>query len=181
MDKNTIYGFVLIGLVLIVWMWMQSPSVPPPQHGAAADSIRRAAAVVHDTVRTEHPVVAQRDTLPHTPEAMLGAYFASRAAGVEKTITVQTDFYTAELTTHGGLIRTWELHRYKTWDGHPVELIDYDHGGDLSLLFTSGDGKLVNTRQLYFDAREGSLTNYTLSGDGTVTVEFTLPVGGEKS
>ncbi len=176
MDKNTTFGFVLIGLVLIVWMWLQSPAVPPPQRGAGADSLRNAPAVVHDTVRTEHPVAVQSDTTKHTPEEMLGAYFAPRATGVEKIITVKTDLYTAEITTHGGLIRTWELHRYKTWDGHPVQLVDYDHGGDLSLLFTSGDGKLVNTRQLYFDAHEGSWTTYALSGDGSVTVELTLPV-----
>ena len=180
MDKNTTFGFVLIGLVLIVWMWLQSPTVPPPKNVAGADSLRHTPAVVHDTVKAEPPPVAQRDTLPHTPAETFGSYFAPRAAGAEKIIVVQTDLYTAEITTRGGLLRTWELHRYKSWDRNPVHLIDVDRGGDLSLLFTSGDGKLINTRNLYFDTRESPGTTYQLSGDGSATIELTLPAGEGK-
>jgi YidC/Oxa1 family membrane protein insertase len=58
-----------------------------------------------------------------------------------------------------------------------VQLIDDDKGGDLSLLFTSADGRLVDTRSLYFDLREGAWTTYRLSGTDSVSVTLVLPSG----
>ncbi len=174
MDKNTTIGFVLIGLVLIIWMWVQTPTAPPPRP-LAADSIRSAMVAPKDTLRAEHPAVP-RDTVVHSPQDNLGSFFSQRASGEEKIIVITTDLYTAEITTKGGLIRKWELSGYKSWDGLPVQLVDFDKGGDFSLLFTSGDGKLINTRNLYFDVREQSWTNYRLSGDQSLVLELSLPV-----
>jgi YidC/Oxa1 family membrane protein insertase len=97
---------------------------------------------------------------------------------LRRASTVETDLYRAELTTLGGTFRTWELREFKTWDGHPVQLIDYGAGRDLSVLFTSADGKLVNTRRLYFDADQTSGVSVTLSGTDSRTVTMTLPVEG---
>jgi YidC/Oxa1 family membrane protein insertase len=175
MDKQTTIGFVLIGLVLIIWMWVQTPTPPPPRP-VTIDTVHAAQPVVRDTVRIERPS-AQLDTSSHSRQDMLGTYFAGRATGVEKVIVITTDLYTAEITTKGGLIKKWELSAYKTWDGYPVQLVDFDKGGDFSLLFTSGDGKLINTRNLYFDARELPWSTYRLSGDQSVVLELSLPVG----
>jgi YidC/Oxa1 family membrane protein insertase len=174
MDKKTTIGFVLIGLVLLIWMWVQTPPAPPARP-PAADSSRSAMAAPKDTIRAERPAVS-RDTLVHSPQDNLGTYFSPRASGEEKIIVITTDLYTAEITTKGGLIRKWELSGYKSWDGHPVQLVDFDKGGDFGLLFTSGDGKLINTRSLYFDAREKSWTTYRLRGDQSVVLELSLPV-----
>jgi YidC/Oxa1 family membrane protein insertase len=176
MDKQTTIGFVLIGLVLLVWMWLQSPSPQPPaSHPGAADTVRTQPAPP-PVAPKKAEVQPSADTTARTPEARFGTFFASRATGAEKIIIIKTDLYTAELTTKGGLIKTWELAKYKTWDGQPVELVDYNGGGDLSLLFTSGDGRLINTRNLYFDVREQPWTTYQLSGTDKVTVDMTLPL-----
>ena len=132
-------------------------------------------ALPKDTVRVEHPAVP-RDTVAHSPQDLLGSFFAQRGSGEEKVIVITTDLYTAEITSKGGLIRKWELSGYKSWDGHPVQLVDFDKGGDFSLLFTSGDGKLINTRNLYFDIREQSWTTYRLSGDQSLILDLSLPV-----
>jgi YidC/Oxa1 family membrane protein insertase len=172
MDKQTTIGFVLIGLIIIIWMWIQTPPAP---HPSGADSLRTAIPVRKDTVRVERPAV-QRDTVVHSPQELFGTYFSGRVSGEEKIIIIATDLYTAEITTKGGLIRKWELSRYKSWDGHPVQLVDFDKGGDFSLLFTSGDGKLIDTRSLYFDAREQPWTTYRLSGNQSVVLELSLPI-----
>jgi YidC/Oxa1 family membrane protein insertase len=55
-------------------------------------------------------------------------------------------------------------------------LIEYERGGDLSLLFTSSDGKLVNTRDLYF---EGAFTSWAIREllvDDHLTIELTLRI-----
>jgi YidC/Oxa1 family membrane protein insertase len=175
MDKQSTFGFILIGVVLIVWMWWQTPPPPAPKP-VATDSIK------HTEVRPPEPVPVApaprpvADTTAGTPEAIYGTYFASRTNGVEKVITVKTDLYTAEISTHGGVIRKWELQDYRTWDSAQVQLVDFDKGGDLSLLFTSADGRLVNTHGLYFDTPYQSWHTSTLKGDDSMTVTLTLPV-----
>src|SRR5450755_3541676 len=113
MDEKTTIGFVLIGLVLIIWMWVQTPPAPPPRP-PAADSIRSAMAAPKDTIRAERPPVP-RDTVVHSPRDILGTFFSQRASGEEKIIVITTDLYTAEITTKGGLIRKWALSGYKSW------------------------------------------------------------------
>jgi len=174
MDKKTTLGFVLIGLVLILWMWLQTPP-PPPRVAPPTDSLRSAQVPRRDTVRVEH-APSLHDSAAQTPDGKFGTFFASRASGDEKVIVVTTDLYRAEISTKGGLVRAWELTGYKTWDKHPVQLVDKDKGGDLSLLFTSADGRLINTRSLFFEAREYGLATHQLSGTESYTLELTLPV-----
>jgi YidC/Oxa1 family membrane protein insertase len=175
MDKQSTIGFILIGLVLLVWMWVQAPPPPAVHPVASADSLRRAQASVRDTVKS--PVLPPPEAVAASPEGLLGSMFAPVSRGGEKIVVVQTDRYRAEITSKGALIKTWELVGFKTWDKQPVELVDYDRGGDLSLLFTSSEGKLINTRNLYFDIREAPGTVHTLGGDQAYVLECVLPLG----
>jgi YidC/Oxa1 family membrane protein insertase len=173
MDKQSTIGFVLIGLVLIGWMWLQAP---PPQHAAPKiDTTRAAAPVPHDIAKREEaeslPPVAHKAKGDGT-----GRFFAGRETGEERVTTIVTDLYTAELSSKGGLLRKWTLHNFKSWDGVPVQLVNTDRAGDLSLLFTSRDGKLINTRELMFDVSGPRGRSVTLQGADSVTVTFTLPV-----
>jgi YidC/Oxa1 family membrane protein insertase len=178
MDKQSIIGFVLIMLVLLVWMWTQAP--PPQRPQAYPHDSLQARSVTRDSVVVPQPVPARHEAQPQTTPESLGKYFAHLATGEEKILVVKTDLYTAEITTKGGLIRKWELKKYKTWDKLPVQLVDFEHGGDWSILFTSADGKLVNTRSLYFDAPFPRWKSVTLEDEGTFTVDLTLQVAEGK-
>jgi YidC/Oxa1 family membrane protein insertase len=159
---------VLIALVLFAWMYFQSPS-PQPQH-VPVDTTTHLAV---PAPRPEPPPAAsaQKDT------ASLGRFFQARTTGNEKVLILKTDLYEAEISTRGGLVRKWELQKYRTWDHQPVQLVDFERGGDLSLLFTSVDGKLVNTSALYFDGDFTAWRSITLSGEQQYTVRLTLPAG----
>jgi YidC/Oxa1 family membrane protein insertase len=173
MDKQTTIGFVLIGLVLVVWMWLQAP--PTPQHRPlGGDSTHAVTPSVRDTLRPEThaaPIIPAASPEP-------GKFFAAAATGQEKVLIIKTDLYTAELTTKGGLVRKWELSNYVTWDKHPVQLVDFDRGGDFSLLFTSSDGKLIDTRNLYFQTGRPAWETVRLTGDQSYMVDLALPVEG---
>ncbi|MBP1653483.1 MAG: yidC [Bacteroidetes bacterium] len=171
MDRQSTIGFVLITIVLIVWMWVQAPP-PAEQQPVRQDSTAAQAAPAPSAVPPP-PAYGER-----TQQDSLGRFFAARQRGNERVIVVETDLYRAELTTLGGTLRIWELRAFRTWDGHPVQLVDYDAGRDLSVLFTSTDGKLVNTSRLYFDADQPSGVVVTLSGTDSRTVTMTLPVQG---
>ncbi len=179
MDKQSVIGFVLIMLVLLVWMWTQAP--PPQQPRMHPQDSLQARGTMKDSLPAAQASPAPREAkTPAGPEELLGKYFAHLATGAEKILVIKTDLYTAEITTKGGLIRKWELEKYKTWNQLPVQLVDFDHGGDWSILFTSTDGKLINTRTLYFSAEFPRWKTVTLSNEDTFAVDLTLPVAEGK-
>ena len=120
MGKREILGFVLIGLVLIVWMWVNTPT--PPQPGMTPTDTGMVSRPQQPVAEPPAPVVKNE------PKDTLGSHFAHLAVGREKVLTITTDLYTAEVSTRGGQLRKWELSRYKTWDGYQVQMVDPDHG-----------------------------------------------------
>ena len=168
MDRNTIIGFVLIGIVLMVWMWMNAP--PPQQPGSPQDSLAAHAKVV-DTLHTSIPTPPQRQT-----EDSLGKYFSPLIATQGSNIIVDGSNYRATLSTKGGTITSWELKKYTTWNGFPVDLINRELGGDFNLVFYTSEGKLVDTKDLRFELVEPIAAQIDLSQHDSVTVQFALAV-----
>jgi YidC/Oxa1 family membrane protein insertase len=168
MDKKTTLGFLLIGLVLIVWMWVQTPPSHQPATPQRPDSGMGQVKPRIDSTR------ARRQEEPSQVTA--GAHFSHLTQGKEKVIVVETDLYRAELTTRGGVLRKWELKKYSTWDKYPVQLVAGNQGGDLSLLFTSSDGKLINTRDLFFHTDLKNWVTIHPAGNGVQVVDLVLPL-----
>jgi YidC/Oxa1 family membrane protein insertase len=170
MDKQSTLGFILIGVVLIVWMWWQTPP-PSAARPAGSDSTHQQPARAQE-VAVPAPVEIHADTT----SGSFGKFFTPRATGTVKVIVVNTDLYSAEISTRGGSIRKWELKKYRTWDSVQVQMVEFDKGGDLNLLFTSADGRLINTNSLYFDAPGVPWGTHTLNGTDSVSVTLTLPL-----
>ncbi|MBI5464852.1 MAG: membrane protein insertase YidC [Ignavibacteriales bacterium] len=145
MDRQATIGFVLIFLVLVVWMWLNAPAPKPVVPEKATPTSIKAAPIAKDTLR-----IKQAET--RSTNDSLGKFFGGRNTGQERIIVVETDHYRAELSTRGGALKKWELKDYKTWDGYPVQMVDYEKRGDYNLLFTTTDGRVINTRDLFFDA-----------------------------
>ena len=171
MDRQSILGFVLIFVILLVWMYANAPAPKP------VESTRTTQTAKPETTRVEAPKPAERpvaDTTNRDPRDVFGRYFSNRVSGREELITVETDLYKATLSTKGGLINEWELKQFSTWDGHPVQLVDYNSHGDLGLRFMASDGRLIETRKLYFDAPMVQRQN-TVTGDRQQEIRFVLP------
>ncbi len=181
MDRNTVIGFILIGLVLMVWMYLNAP--PPPQPGTGADST---AVTAQRTPAAPAPGSAAplsqlpTDARQGDPDS-LGQYFTPLATGKKSTLRIESEVYNAELTTLGGGISYWELGNYQSWNGYPASYFDRSESAALNLFFLSADGKQINTRSLYFTPsyRGGSVT--TLRGDDSLVVTFTLRVSERSS
>ena len=177
MDKQATIGFVLIGLVLIIWMWVQAPTPGQRPPSQPRDSVAAVVPPPDTTVRIPRPTTQAQAAVPESP----GRFFSHLTTGREKVLTVRTELYTAEVSTRGGLLRKWELSKYLTWDKHPVQLLDYGAGGDFSLLFTSADGRLVSTRTLYFQSEFPAGKTVELRGNDSLSVELRLPVSEGKA
>lgn len=155
----------------MLWMWYNA-SHTPPQQAQIIDTVKQEPIQqkIVEPVRTEESHYAEKDSL--------GKYFTKFITGTEKIVIIETDYYIAEITTKGGLIRKWELKEYKTWDKkYPVQLVDYDKGGDFSLLFNSSDGRLINTRNLFFSSNISNWEKIKLYNDSSYRVILTLDIG----
>jgi len=152
---------------------MNSPR--PSQQTDQAKQVAPSTAMRDSVKRPEPQRVRADSSVPADP---LGKFFAGRNKGSERTITIETDLFIAELTTKGGLIKQWQLKKYTTWDGKPVELVEYKRGGDLSLLFATSDGRLINTHDLYFDIAFSTADHQLLTGSDEYSVNLVLPTSG---
>ena len=178
MDRQSVLGYILIFVLLVAWMLLNAPH--QTQQPAKTEPPAQTKQVqVEDTVVQKAPE-KPKPKAAREPNA-LGKFFKGRGVGQEKVLTIETDLFTAEITTKGGLIKTWTLNKYTTWDDKPVELVDYEKGGDLSLLFTTSDGKLIDTRDLYFDMSYTGSSTVTLTGDQEFKIDLTVPTstGGQ--
>lgn len=189
MGRQEIIGFVLIAAVLMAWMYFTSPQRKPAQEQAVQsqemvrDSIAAAQKESTKTARQrmiaetkkqkiQQPVEQQSRPTTAAERDTLGKYFRGTDKGKESIFTIETDNYIAELSTKGGVIKKWTLKKYDTWDNYPVQLVN--DGGDLSLLFSTTDGKLINTKGLYFSAPVPLGGKVVLTGTDEYTVSFVL-------
>jgi len=150
---------------------MSAPQ-PPKQTPVRLDTLSVQHQRTEDSLKSLSEKAKQLEVATDT----LGAYFGRLSRGREKILTIETDLYRAEISTRGGAIRKWELKNFVTWDNYPVQLVDFDKGGDLSILFSSSDGKLINTSSLYFDADYNNWEKIQLSGNQKYAVDLVLNV-----
>jgi YidC/Oxa1 family membrane protein insertase len=169
MDRQSILGYVLIFILLVVWMWMNSPQ---PSQQTSQGKQTAPTTITRDSVKRAEPQKVKADSA--APVDPLGKFFAGRNRGVDRIITIETDLFTAEISAKGGLIKRWQLKNYTTWDGKPLELVDYKHGGDLSLLFATSDGRLINTHDLYFAVEMSTSDRQVLTGSDEYTLKLVL-------
>ena len=173
MDRQSIAGFILIFIVLVVWMWLNSPVQKPRPVEQSTKSGQ-----VKDTVKAN----VQKPPEPTEKKEMnpYGKFFSDRAQGTEKIISIETDYYSAQISSKGGTLRKWELKKFKTWYGSPVQLVEDTHDGDLAVLLTTTDGRVVNTKNLFFDVHTSSDVVH-IEGNFEFEIIFSLPAsnGGQ--
>ncbi len=89
---------------------------------------------------------------------------------------VETPLYRARLSSHGGNVRSWVLQNFKTWNQYPADLIPDSTGGEFNLIFLSADGRLINTKYLYFQTSAPAGETVHLGEHDSATVTYILPV-----
>jgi YidC/Oxa1 family membrane protein insertase len=173
MDRNTIIGFVLIGIVLMVWMWLNAPPPQTPMTNADSTALHKAHA---DTTKLPLPQEEKSSPLQDT----LGTFFSKLTTGEKKTIVIETPKYRAEIGTEGGAIQSWLLTQYKTWNNYPINLINGDSTKEFNLQFVTSEGKFVNTKHLFFHSNIQNGQVFRVAEGDSVKIDLTLSIS-EKS
>ncbi|MGQ9806230.1 MAG: membrane protein insertase YidC [Chlorobiales bacterium] len=170
MDRNSLIGLLLIGLIFIVWMQLLSPSKPkkPPFPKQVDTSMAATATIDSDSLKKLEAFEKARS---------LGV-FSAAAEGEEKLITVETDLFTAVLSSKGATLKSFTQKKYFNEERKPFDLITSPSGAT-ALFFQTRDGKNITTTDLYFTPKI-DLEKLTVSGKQTGKIPFELTLGGGK-
>jgi len=181
MDKNSIIGLSLIGLLIVGYTIYTQPSKEELEalklkrdSVAAVEAKERAeiaATVQYEDTAKESPVIdtAQVEALLADRKKEQYGEFSAAIEGVEQILTLENNLIKIDVSSKGGRIKGIELKNYKTWDGRPVVLMS----GDSSVfnLTLSAGNRIINTQDLYFQASgsRGNKKNISMrlpAGDG---------------
>jgi YidC/Oxa1 family membrane protein insertase len=182
MDKRSIFGFVIIGIILMLWLYIQNKNTVEEQRKKdeitkhTQDSLSKL--VPLDTLKKEvkKDTLTTKQTLPENDSLKYGVLFTKFEKGEDKIFTVETNMYHAEFSAKGGSLIKYEVKGFKTWDGYPVQLLYLDKGGELNLMFTSTEGKLIDTKDLFFEASYPQWERVNIKGKEEYKLKYSLTV-----
>jgi YidC/Oxa1 family membrane protein insertase len=183
MDKQTTIAFLLIGLVLVVWLYMNAPEQQPPQSLPQDSTIVEQQPAIDNLNQKNQPETPNNATIADSKNDDIVEL-------PEQIVTVETDLVKLELTSKGGKLRKYYLKEYNTWyyrqikdtanfyDRH-VQLINPFDGGDLNLVYVSKDGQLVNTGKVDFKSNLDDYY-YKVESEDSLVVQFTFEAGTDQ-
>jgi YidC/Oxa1 family membrane protein insertase len=194
MDKQTVFAFILIGALLILWMYLNAPEPQKQLPQNQTDSTLTADTVVKkqpEVEKTEKPKEITKKEKSVSKDSLNFGKFFTFPKKPERIITLENDLVKMEFSTHGGNIRKYYLKKFHNWysadidddtanfyETH-VQLINASRGGSYDISFVSSDGKAVNTKNLDFDFKL-SKNKYKITGSDSLIITFTLNVEENK-
>ncbi len=163
MDKNSIVGLFLIGLVIIGYSWFTQPS---------AEELRRKAAI-EDSLRTARTELSSdySSTIPNEPAETISVpaeldsteratleaarasqygIFSPAASSLADSAehVIQNDVMRISFQPKGGQMKQLELTKFKTYSQEALLL--FDEKSEMNFRFSTRDGKVINTSDLTF-------------------------------
>ena len=151
MDKNTITGFVLIGLVLIGFNWLSRPSQEELNELARQDSI---AALQKEQAEKQEKITKERawQRAESTQNDSTAIFYAQRA-GEAQDIVLKNSQVRLTLSTLGGMIQNAEILGYKSRRREgDVEILSAENA-HMSIAL-AGKQENIITNQYYFTPAE---------------------------
>ena len=166
MDRNTIIGFVLLGVLLFIYLFTATKNNQQleRQRLREADSvaaIKKQQEVLHVTQDSVKVKVASGDSLTGFNKAI---------GGTEKLLTIENDLLKIVFSNKGGQPREVVLKHFKLYDSSLVRIVDSNLSNRLNYDINTGTGQVSHITDLYFDAAK-----VEKSADGTQTITYELP------
>ena len=165
MDRNTVIGFVLIGLLLMGMFYFNNKgnTAFQAEQKRMEDSIQRAKPKV-DIVKLKADSL--RFDSARREKSVGGLQQA--ASATEELTTIENEVIKITFTNKGGQPKTVELKNYKTLDGKPV-IIQKGDFNKISYDINSGDNQTAHTADLAFVT--GAKTD---NADKSQTIGFSI-------
>jgi YidC/Oxa1 family membrane protein insertase len=196
MDKRTVLAFVIIGAILIIWLvWTSNMQKQQVQNKVVKDSTtthidstKAPKKEVKDSIKIT--LKETTDTLKNdTLKGAFGNAFYKNAilnlvnepSGKEKIIMLENKVAYMEFTNYGGAIRKFVTRDFKAYNGDTLQLINWKKGRELNLVFTSNEGKTINTKDLVFNCKYKEWERVELENKKDFKLKYELFVGGDST
>jgi YidC/Oxa1 family membrane protein insertase len=140
MERNAIFATILVIMILVGYQWylaqFEAPQSPQPS-------------APPETAPTKPPAPASVPAPPakpvpprgQRPRATPRGFTPTASLGLSpKQVTVKTPLLEVKLSTAGARVTTWELLKYRTANGDPVNLVGTPAGASPGALATAIDG-----------------------------------------
>ncbi len=182
MDRNTVIGFILIGILLVLMFYFNSKS-----NNAYLEKKR-----IEDSTNEAHKAkpdtaLAKRDSIVvdslRKIKSQLPTTFQSPGSTTEQFDTLENEVLKITFTSKGGQPKIVELKKFKTWDGKPLIL----QGGNfnkISYQINTGPNQTNPTSDIGFFATDkkknadgSQAINYVVkdsAGNALITHQFVL-------
>ncbi len=165
MKKDQITGFIIIGILFMVWMYYVNPSKEEVEIAKQKqDSIVR----VHSELERERAIQVEKQNLVSAKQQeqristeqnqtnivndLQAKYgnFAQAAAGEQEFIYIENDVVKLKISTKGGRVFSAELKEYQTHDSLPLILFDGD-STVFGFSFYTPRNLLIQTNEMFFE------------------------------
>lgn len=166
-DKNTVIGFVLLGVLFFLYFWYSNK-----QQSAILEIKKKQEDSLARVNAAKLPVVdsatMQLDSLKRdsASRAALAGDFTAAAIGTESLVTVENKLMKVVFTNKGGQVKSVELKNYTKPDSTAVKLSEK---ANLGYTINTGANQSASTTDLFFTA-----ATPVQKADGSQVVTFTL-------
>ena len=151
-DVQSLIGFFLIG-GLLIWM-LYNNSFENNEVESEKDTIEQVETISQEQATPAKEVSIQEmdSTARAKAQESLGTfgYSATLASATNATTKLSNDVLDLNIDNKGGYISEARMTQFKTYDSIPVYLIK-DGNASLNLNFSTSDGRVINTKDMYFE------------------------------
>jgi YidC/Oxa1 family membrane protein insertase len=166
MDRNTVIGFVLLGLLLFTYLFTATKNNQQLERQRLRETdslamVKKTQEALHVTQESVKEKVASGDSL---------SGFNKAIGGSEKLLIIENDLLKIVFSNRGGQPKEVVLKKYKLYDSSLVQLVDSSVGNRLSYPVNTGTNQTAQIADLYFN--EATVEK---SADGSQTITYTLP------
>ena len=186
MDKNTITGFVLIGLILFGFTWYQSRQYDKQMaYQAQLDSIaavERAAGMAAESIADSLQASAAEEGAAAPVQGKAAIYKDSllnlASGGEERIVTISNDKIEVAFTTKGAQPYSAKVKEYRKYDSTDLYIF---RPGASEMGIGIYAGETINTKDFYFDVIEATDSSAAFSlqfaGGGSIIQRYALSEG----
>ncbi len=160
-DKNSVIGFLLIGAILLAWMYFRPAEEIEPQTETVTttqvDSLKSSTNSSISAASTGNEKQTRNPQLNDSIENLIAqqqfgafAYSSALASQFKQDYTeIENEVLVLKVAHRGGQVIEAKLKAFDTYDGEPVYLIK-DGNSNFNINFTTQDNRNLNTEDLSF-------------------------------
>lgn len=172
MDKNTITGLVLIGVLLVVFSFLSRPS---DEQVAAQKKYYDSIAVVQqqkEALEAKTVAALANEKATVTPKDS-SALFFNALSGTKSLTTIQNNLVQLTLSNKGGRIASAQLKNYKAQDKKSPVVLFNEEDANIYFNFYNKDGA-IQTKDYYFETvnQTDSSVTMRLAADSASYIDF---------